>query len=246
MGRSEKADKSVKETDTLVLSTLPKTWIFDLDGTLLDTSEGVISSVEKTIEHFGYEELTKDVMSTFIGPPISKSMVRIYGVCEDEGLEAMIDFRKAYTEVFEGEEMADLYKAAVYPGMIELLKELKKAGYKVGVATYKQEDQAKKLLAKKGMAELFDIIHGADPYGKLSKADVVSLSIKDLGALPGETVMVGDSDNDAVGAEGAGTLFLGVTYGFGFKSREDVDKYANIGVAGVPLEILDILNNRVK
>ena len=55
--------------------------------------------------------------------------------------------------------------------------------------------------------------------------------------------MVGDSDNDAIGAEGAGALFIGVTYGFGFKRASDVDKFSNIGVAAKPMDILDILKN---
>ena len=70
-----------------------------------------------------------------------------------------------------------------------------------------------------------------DPYFEDLVSEVVSLTINDLGALASETVMIGDSDNDAIGADGAGTLFIGVTYGFGFKKSEDVEAFPNIGIA---------------
>ena len=173
-----------------------KSVIFDLDGTLLDTSEGVISSVKKMIEHYGFHDLTQAELESFIGPPISKSMERLYGVSDEEGVEQMLYFRKLYTKGVDAflageiEEVPDVFKGKIYPGMEELLQGLKDHGIKVGVATYKQEDQAKNLLGYKGLAKYFNVIHGADPYGKLTKAEVVALSIKDLGAAPEETIIL--------------------------------------------------------
>lgn len=215
--------------------------IFDLDGTLLDTSEGVISSVKKTIHHFGLRELDDETLRTFIGPPISRSIIRIYGVSEEMGLTAMKYFRQEYIRTGEDGAAADIFKGEIYDGLEDLLLELNERGYRVGVATYKQESQAVELLRDKGLDKYFHVIHGADPDGRLSKADVVSMAIRDLGSKPAETVMIGDSDNDAIGAEGAGALFIGVTYGFGFKSEEDVRRFSNIGVADHPLGILDII-----
>ena len=220
-----------------------KSVIFDLDGTLLDTSEGVICSVKKMIEHFGYEELTNEELETFIGPPISKSVSRIYGVSDDEALEAMKFFRKQYTMDYDGENLPDLYKGKVYPEMEHTLQKFHEIGLKVGVATYKQEWMAQSLLKEKGLYEYFDVIHGSDSNGTLTKADVVSMTIGELGHKSKETVMVGDSDNDAIGAQGAGSLFIGVTYGFGFKKHEDVEKYANIGVCNTADEILELVKN---
>ena len=212
-----------------------KSVIFDLDGTLLDTSTGVISSVKKTIEHYGFKELDREQLESFIGPPISKNMVRIYGVSEEEGVKIMQYFREIYTK-------GDIYRAEHYEGMQELLTTLKDRGFKVGGATYKREDMAQKLLEEKGLAKYFDVIHGADAYGRLTKADVVTMSIQDLGAAPEETVMVGDSENDAIGAKDAGALFVGVTYGFGFRTEEDIALFPNIGIAEKPLDILSFLD----
>ena len=224
-----------------------KSVIFDLDGTLIDTSEGVISSVLKTIEHFGYRELSRAELESFIGPPINKSMERHFGVSEEEGKEAVRYYREQYMAENVDENgnvsKADIYKGDIYPGMENLLQSLRDMGIKVGVATYKQEWMAKDLLEEKGLAKYFDVIHGADPEGKLTKADVVALSIKDLGEAPEETVMIGDSDNDAIGAKGAGTLFIGVSYGFGFATLDDIGEYDNIGTAETTDEVLEIIKD---
>ena len=199
--------------------------IFDLDGTLLDTSVGVLSSVQKMIEHFGLHNLDDDDMRSFIGPPINKNLERLYGMAPDKAMEAMSYFREEYPK-------GDIFRAEHYDGMDELLYSLKDLGFKVGVSTYKREDMAKTLLEEKGLAKYFDVIHGSNAAS--------DLTIRDLGFEPDETVMVGDSDNDAIGAEEAGALFIGVTYGFGFSSPEEIEQYDPFGIAESPLDILDL------
>lgn len=193
-----------------------KAILFDLDGTLLDTSEGVISSVQYTIDTLGYEKLDLEQMRSFIGPPVHRRLREIYGISEEESLRAMNIFRSHY-----GGD--DLLKAHAYEGMKDLLLYLHEKGYQLGVATYKREDMAKRVLEHCGIASCFDSIHGSDAAGKYSKADVVRNCIHALGVDdPADAVLVGDSDNDAVGAHEIGLGFVGVTYGFGFSSKEDV------------------------
>ncbi len=211
-----------------------KSVIFDLDGTLLDTSIGVLSSVQKTIEKFGLRELSEEELLTFIGPPINKQLQRVFNLPTGDAMAAMVYFRDVYPR-------GDIYKAEHYDGMQKLLADLKESGFKVGVSTYKREDMAKNLLRNKGLAQYFDVIHGSDAGATLTKADVVRMTIRDLGNDNTETVMIGDSDNDAIGAAGANALFIGVTYGFGFKSASDINEYQNIGAADKASEILDII-----
>ena len=211
-----------------------KAAIFDLDGTLLDTSVGVLSSVKKMIEHFGLHNLTEEELQTFIGPPINKHLEKIYGLSEDKAMEAMNYFREEYPK-------GDIFKAEHYDKMSEMLATLKRKGIKLGVSTYKREDMAKTLLEEKGLAKHFDVIHGSNAASNLTKADIVDMTIRDLGFSPEETVMIGDSDNDAIGAAGAGALFIGVTYGFGFKNAADVASFENIGIAAIPMDIVDII-----
>lgn len=193
-----------------------KAILFDLDGTLLDTSEGVISSVQYTIDTLGYEKLDVGQMRGFIGPPVHRRLREIYGISEEESLRAMNIFRSHY-----GGD--DLLKAHAYEGMKDLLLYLHEKGYQLGVATYKREDMAKRVLEHCGIASCFDSIHGSDAAGKYSKADVVRNCIHALGVDdPADAVLVGDSDNDVIGAHEIGLGFVGVTYGFGFSSKEDV------------------------
>jgi len=208
--------------------------IFDLDGTLLDTSEGIIRTVKYMIEKLNYDPVPEEMYRTFIGPPIHHRMKQVYGISDEEAEYAMHTFRNHYLK-------GDIYLASHYEGMQELLQNLLDAGYRLGVCTYKREDQAHVLLKDKGLADFFHVIHGQDPDGRMSKAEVLQLTMKDLGVTPGETVMVGDAYTDAEGAAGAGTHFLAVTYGFGFPTTEDAMKYPNIGVAGTPEEIAMIL-----
>ena len=213
-----------------------KSAIFDLDGTLLDTSEGIISSVTKLIEHFGYGSLTPEQYRSFIGPPINRHLKAIFGLSDEESIEAMNYFRVEYAK-------GDIYRSKIYDGLVDLLQNLRKDGIKLGVSTYKREDMAKSLLEEKGLAELFDVIHGSDAAATLSKADVVTMTINDLGNSASETVMIGDSDNDAIGAEGAGAKFIGVTYGFGFKDKTAIEAFANIGIADSCEEIFSIIHD---
>ena len=114
-----------------------KAILFDLDGTLLDTSEGVISSVQYTIDTLGYEKLDVGQMRSFIGPPVHRRLRGIYGISEEESQRAMNIFRSHY-----GGD--DLLKAHAYEGMKDLLLYLHEKGYQLGVATYKRDDISKR------------------------------------------------------------------------------------------------------
>lgn len=211
-----------------------KAVLFDLDGTLLDTGAGVIKSVQYVIENMQLPMLPPDELKKFVGPPIRAKMREVFHLTDADAGRAMDMFRDHYGQ-------GDIYVASIYDGIPTVLRTLRQKGLKTGVATYKREDQAKKLLAKFELDCLFDVIHGSDRDGILTKADVVSSCIRDLEVIPDEAVMIGDSDNDAIGAKQAGLHFIGVTYGFGFKKKEDVYSYDNIGAAGTCDEILNYI-----
>ena len=110
------------------------------------------------------------------------------------------------------------------------------------VATYKRQDYALTILKYFGFDKYIDIIHGADHENKLEKKDIIKNALMDVGITDfSDAVMVGDSDNDAIGAEKIGISFIGVTYGFGFSSKIDVCHYRNIGVAESTQQIVDII-----
>ena len=212
-----------------------KVAVFDVDGTLLDTSEGVIESVKYTIKKHSLKELDEATLSTFIGPPIQDSFARVYGLKGEILQELATTFRNQYKDV-------DLLKAVPYEGIYDLIQSLLDAGIKVAIATYKRQDYASAIMEHFGFNGYTDIIYGADHENKLKKRDIIEMALKDSGVTDyKEAVMIGDSDNDAIGAEGIGTEFIGVTYGFGFKNAEDVNKYKNIGVANTCAEVAPII-----
>ena len=205
--------------------------IFDLDGTLLDTSEGLWRSVSYAIEAMKLPKISPEVMRTFIGPPIQKSFARVYGLDEKEAGAAADLFRNRYKD-------KDILLAKPYDGIFEAIRSLSDAGVRSAVATYKRQDYAEKILVHFGFDRVCDAICGSDFEGKLTKKDIIENAIRQLGVFDKKrAVMVGDSDNDAIGAAETGVDFIGVTYGFGFATGEDIDEYANIGHADSPAKI---------
>lgn len=202
-----------------------KAALFDVDGTLLNTREGILEAMRATIKHFGLPDLIPENEKYFIGPPIQKSANQIYGLDKEQAQEFANVFRDRYSH------HEYLLNAAHYDGMIQLMKDLKAAGIKIAIATYKREDYALDLVSHFGFLDYAEVAHGGDNFNKLTKADIIRKCIDEMGLSPEECVMIGDSDNDAIGAEGMGCPFIGVTYGFGFTCKEDVDKYPNIGSA---------------
>lgn len=183
--------------------------LFDLDGTLLDTSEGILSSVKYTIDVMGFEPIEEDYFETFIGPPIQHTLQKIYHLDDKTRDKAAAVFREHYSTV-------DLCKAKLYEGVLETLSELKKYGVKIAVATYKREDYTIKLLDEFEISQYCDWIQGSDFAGKLSKADIIELCIQKLAVDKSKVLMVGDTEHDLIGAKHAGVDFLAVTFGFGF------------------------------
>lgn len=208
-----------------------KVAVFDLDGTILDTSEGVLASIRYTIEKHQLKMLEDDVLRTFIGPPIQNSLEKYFGIHGEELRQITETFRNRYKNV-------DLLKAKPYEGIYEVFSELIEKGIKPVIATYKRQDYATRLLKHFEFDQYTDIMYGADNENKLKKKDIITKAILECGLSDfSEAVMIGDSENDAIGAADIGAGFIGVTYGFGFKSGEDVGKFSSLGNVATPREI---------
>lgn len=207
---------------------LYKAAVFDLDGTLMDTSEGVLSAVKYTIRKFGFTEPAEDELKSFIGPPIQDSFASHFGLSGSVLQEIAGVFRERYKN-------ADLIKAVPYPGIFDTLSTLRKNGIYPMIATYKREDYAIELLRHYGFDRYTDIMYGADHENRLKKKDIILKAIKAGGITKSDrAVMIGDSLSDAIGAQEAGLDFIGVTYGFGFKSKEDIFRCTTANKAESP------------
>ena len=206
--------------------------VFDLDGTLLDTRGGVLSAVKYTIKEFGYEMPNEETLRSFIGPPVQEGFSRVYGLEGPILQEIATVFRNFYST-------KTLLEAELYEGMTELMEEMLARGIKPAVATYKREDYALKLLRHFGFDRYTDIMFGGDHENKLKKRDIIEKCINTAGVTDlSRVVMIGDTEFDAVGARDIGVDFIGVSYGFGYKSVEEIEGKGAAGAARTPLDIL--------
>lgn len=208
--------------------------IFDLDGTLLDTAEGVLSSVRHTIKTMGYPPLSEEVMRTFIGPPVKHSLLTTYQLSEQEANAATEVFRNHYKE-------CDLLKAIPYDGITELLQSLKRKNILVGVATLKRDDYAHTILEHFHIQEYCRAICGSDFESKLTKADVLNKCLNEMGLSKEQAALVGDTSSDGTGALEASVDFIAVTYGFGYQTEEQWSRFHPVFTAHSPADIMKFL-----
>ncbi|NBH81473.1 HAD family hydrolase [bacterium C-53] len=208
--------------------------VFDVDGTLLNTKEGIVNAIQEALRCCGIRKIKPEEEALFIGPPIQDSFREILGISKEEAKKAADVFRSIY------KENEYLLSAYVYDGMMELMEELKNRDVQIAVATYKRQDYAAKICSHFGFNKYSGVVHGSDHSNKLKKTDIIKLCLDDLDAKDyRRAVMIGDSSFDALGAEQVGCDFIGVTYGFGFATKEDVEKYTSAGSAASPMGILE-------
>lgn len=191
------------------------TILWDLDGTLLDTSPGVFHTVCRVAEAMALKVPSALELRSFVGPPLMDSFQRYYGMSENKAYDATQLFRKLYAE--DGVLRADFY-----PQTLDTLAGLKQKGYRMGVATGKGQPHAETILHHFGIDRYMDVIFGTDERCTLLKPDIIKLCLQALNAAPQETVLIGDSIYDLRGAEDCHISFIGVDFGFGFQKGEDI------------------------
>ncbi len=192
-----------------------KTVIFDVDGTLFDTSQGIFSCIQFVLDSMNYPQLEADKLRKFIGPPVYDSFMAICGMSSEDANKATQLYRSSYVEKF-------IVFSKLYEGMDELIKELKSSGVKIGIATMKTELQIKKLLEIFDLSDTFDSVSFAVPSGKKSKSDIINEVLDATATAPMDAVMIGDSVYDGVGANSSAVDFIAVSYGFGISSEQQL------------------------
>lgn len=204
--------------------------IFDFDGTIADTSPGILDSHRFALNTMGRMIPSDDELRKFIGGNLLKTYIDIFEFTEDDARKAVKVYRERYADV-------GIHKANIYPGFKETITLLKDRGYKLGIATLKAESFAKTMVQEMGIAEFFDAICGMDLNDGLDKAGLILKCCELCGCDKINSVLVGDSNNDLLGSQQAGVNFIGVTYGFGFKPDTSYD----FTVIDEPSKLLEIL-----
>ena len=208
--------------------------IFDLDGTLMDTSSGIFATANKAVELVGRKpEHDVSQLSKFIGPPIDQCFIHTYNLEKELIADAIEHYRKEY-------DLRGQFGAKEYPSMKHTLEKLKDRGYLLAVGSLKTESLVLSMMDHFGFAHYFSSIRGGDVTGSLSKADIVNNVLADLGVEASEAVLIGDTIHDELGAKEANVAFIAVDYGFGFpRGQQKTDSM--MAVVSSPEELLGLL-----
>jgi phosphoglycolate phosphatase len=186
--------------------------LFDLDGTLTDSADGIVNSVIYALERKGISYTSKQELRRFVGPPLQESFKDYCGFSEEDAKDAVRIFREYFSQ-------KGIYENAVYDGVPEMLQKLCNAGFTLAVATSKPETFAKQILERFDLAKYFTVIAGASMEGT-DKPTVIRQALSRLNAEPSENIlMIGDRKHDIIGAKEVGISSLGVLYGYGSKEE---------------------------
>lgn len=182
--------------------------VFDFDGTIADTSASIISTATTVLTDWGFSpaELSRDRVGQIIGPPFPQAYEQVFGLSHADAVEVTKRYRSIYTHL-------GVEAWPVFPGIVELLEQLREAGRKLAVASSKSAALVVRGLVDNGIDGLFDTICAKDSDDKASKVDIIRLALDNLGAGVQDAVMVGDRFHDVDAARACGMPCVGVLYG---------------------------------
>lgn len=184
--------------------------LFDLDGTITDSGEGITKSVQYALRFFGILEDNLKELNKFIGPPLKDSFKRYYKFDDKKAELGLLKYREYYAD-------KGIYENSLYDGIIELLEILKKNNKKIVLATSKPEFYAKEILKYFKINEYFTFVAGADfEETRVNKDDVIKYAIENANISDlSKVIMVGDREYDIIGAKENNIKSIGVLYGYG-------------------------------
>ncbi len=188
-----------------------KVVIFDLDGTMIDSEEGITKCVQYALDAYGVREPDLKKLRCFIGPPLEPVFMERYGMTEAEAWQSVLKYRERFDE-------KGIFECRLYEGVREAVARLREKGYVLALASSKPETACRRILAHFGLDVFFDEIAGATLDGSVStKQEVLDELSGRLGerTARAEMCLIGDTKYDAEGAKAVGIRCIGVSYGFG-------------------------------
>ena len=210
-----------------------ETVIFDLDGTIIDSAEGIINSFTYTFRKLGLPVPPRGEMGVFIGPPLLYSFGTICGLGNEKAVEAVEIYREYFGKY-------GVHQNTVYAGAENMLAELCARGKTLLLATSKYELYAVQILENLGLSKYFSFIAGSEKDGgRGTKAQVISYALCKTGTAKESAVMVGDRMHDTAGAAEAGVDSIGALWGYG--SRTELEGGGATYIAYSPEEVLKIV-----
>lgn len=215
--------------------------LFDLDGTITKSEEGIFNCIKYALDWAGIPYPEYSVFRSFIGPSLYDSFVREFGMGDAQAKEMVAKYRERYNVV-------GLFEAEVYDGVADTLSMLKEKGCILSVATSKPTEPTLRILEKFGVRNYFDVVVGSNPDGTGSdKKNIISQVLESLKKDHGLTedmidenqvVMIGDRRYDIEGGKACGLQTIGVLYGYG--SREEFEAAGADHIVETPNDILEL------
>lgn len=204
-----------------------KNLLFDLDGTLTNSAEGITKCVQHALHEMGIEEPDLKKLEVFIGPPLRASYIKYFGFTPEQAERGLDLYRQRYTNI-------GIWENKVYPGMMELLGLLKLAGFRLGMCTAKPEVFALRIADHFGFNDFLEDVTGCSLDGKTdNKALVVAEALRKWGIdtpeKKADVALIGDRREDVLAAHANGIACIGVGFGFaapGELAAAGVDHYA--------------------
>ena len=183
--------------------------LFDLDGTLTNPQEGITKCVQHALRSFGIEEPDLEKLIPFIGPPLIQSFMEFYNMSEEDARKAVAVYRERFSTV-------GLFENFPYPGIADMLAELKAQGKILAVASSKPTIYVRRILEKFELAPYFDVIEGSNLDGtRVDKKEVIAEVLSQLdNPSADDLLMIGDRKFDVIGARETGFGCVGVRFGF--------------------------------
>ena len=209
-----------------------KTVLFDLDGTLTDPGLGITNSVMYALEKFGIKVEDRTSLYKFIGPPLKESYAKYYHLSDEDINRAVVYYREYFSE-------KGIFENILYDGITEVLDWIKSSGRKIILATSKPDKFAIEILEHFGIDQYFDFVAAATmDETRTDKAEVIAYAIESCNITDLQsTVMVGDRENDILGAKTFGIDSIGVLYGYG-----DMEELQDAGATYLAKSVADIIN----
>lgn len=210
--------------------------LFDLDGTIIDSYEGISKCIKYALSHFGILENNQDKLKQAVGPSLYSSFTTIWNFNDNDAVEAIKKYRQRYAS-------AGIYESKLYSNILKMLEVLRENNAVICIASSKPQNSVEKILEHFNIDQYFTHITGSDPANPHdTKQDVLNRALQKLGTIEiGKTVMIGDRHFDLNAAEQCGIDGIGVLYGFG--DFKELSSCQHIFLANTVTDLTDYILN---
>lgn len=180
--------------------------VFDFDGTIADSMPSIVATATRVLADWGLPQERMADVPKLVGPPFPQAFSMVFGMSDADAREVTRRYREAYEKIG-----ASAWPA--FPGMAELLDNLRAAGRTLAVASSKRTRLLRRGLSDQGILDRFEVVLGKETDAPQTKAQTLAEVLRRLGASPDDAVMVGDRLYDVNAATACGMPCVGVTYG---------------------------------